>query len=301
MIKNKNLYIIFIVSVIILIIYLNIDSNIDNKLEYQTITYPNISNRHEKIKFNNVNNNSKYDSKCNLQEFKPWTMDINEKLLLKNVIIKILNKINCKYKLNNFITGHSYNSISVITDKQNNKVYEIDLFIYDIEKFIDRRILLKILKNNNGNYILLSIVPLNSQMPNTFKKYKNNPKGFIHKNIEFSNLNKQENNIINNEYLMPSEIRNKWILNKEVCKLSKENKNAWPCIPVAQTWDTFGILNNEKQTDSCYGINTSTTETILTPTFNPTVTGISENVNEYQWLFDKARGIPSFPIGKSTN
>ena len=303
--KNYTYFMIFF-SLFVLYFYStrkNITENLFNIQKKNYINYPSEYKRYIKKKYGISYNDNEYNSKCIIQEYKPWTLTAELKFKLKNMILKFLNKYNYKHYLNDFLTNYNYNSVTIIIDRNNNKIYDIDLFLYDLVQFVNYRLKLKIIEFYNGDSQLISLQYLNSQNTDSSQLIVYNPHldGIMGTKLEYSVLDTDKKNWIhNNEFISPSDIRNKLILNPNVCKLSAEGKNAWPCTPVGHQWDKFGVLINPEQTNSCNGINTSTKTTAITPVYNPTITGVPNIDKEYGWLFDLWRGIPSFPTGKST-
>ena len=75
-------------------------------------------------------------------------------------------------------------NITIITNEKNIKIYEIDLFLYDIVKYYDQRILIKILIDIKNKEKLLSFTLLNSENAETMHKIQENVKD----NIDYSTL-----------------------------------------------------------------------------------------------------------------
>jgi hypothetical protein len=97
-------------------------------------------------------------------------------------------------------------------------------------------------------------------------------------------------------YIEKSKIRNKWIQLKSMPK----NKEQWPCTEYSWEWNENGIYTPiAMASKECPGKRWSLTTMPLQPNYNPTLSTIPRNEGENAWMFEMARGIPSFPTGKS--
>lgn len=145
---------------------------------------------------------------------------------------------------------------------------------------------IKILNSNlviNGNN--LDDKPKNKLINNLIS-------GLINTKNEFSILK----NCTNNPFIEPSVIRNKWpLLNNQ-----RLNVKQWPCQPAPKTWNELGVPFNEmKYTKECPGKRESTEQTELQGQYYPSIGQLPRNKGNNVWLFDRSRGIPSFPTGSS--
>lgn len=116
--------------------------------------------------------------------------------------------------------------------------------------------------------------------------------GVNYTNNEFSYLK----NHSNNPFIEPAVIRNKWpTLHDE-----PKDRKQFPCQVPPNDWNELGV--SDKQiiyTKECPGKRESTEQTELQgqtyPTLGPLPRGNGDNI----WLFERSRGIPSFPTGSS--
>ena len=116
--------------------------------------------------------------------------------------------------------------------------------------------------------------------------------GINNSKLEFSlNFNKS-----NNELVEPAIIRNKWP------KLKDEpiNIKQWPCKIPPNTWNELGVpftkINYSKE---CPGKRESTIQTDLQAQSYPTLGPLPRDKGINTWLFERERGITSFPTGSS--
>jgi hypothetical protein len=96
-------------------------------------------------------------------------------------------------------------------------------------------------------------------------------------------------------YIEQAVTRNKWPTLKE----QPINCKQWPCTPALLTWNELGVPFNQLHygTD-CPGKRESTVQTELQPQHYPTLGPLPRDKGQNTWLFDKARGITSFPTGR---
>ena len=74
----------------------------------------------------------------------------------------------------------------------------------------------------------------------------------------------------------------------------------WPCQPASKIWNELGVPFNEmKYTKKCPGKRESTEQTELQGQYYPSIGPLPRNKGNNVWLFDRSRGIPSFPTGSS--
>lgn len=145
---------------------------------------------------------------------------------------------------------------------------------------------IKILNSNlviNGNN--LDDKPKNKLINNLIS-------GLINTKNEFSILK----NCSNNPFIEPSVIRNKWpLLNDQPLDVKQ-----WPCQPAPKTWNELGVPFHEmKYTKECPGKRESTEQTELQGQYYPSLGPLPRNKGNNVWLFERSRGIPSFPTGSS--
>ena len=99
----------------------------------------------------------------------------------------------------------------------------------------------------------------------------------------------------NNAYLEPASIRNKW----PTLKSQPKNLKAWPCTPMPEYWNMFGVYPNVKPTKNCPGIRSSLTQQPLTASYDPSMFNNPRGDNSYDWLFRLSRSIPGMPFGSA--
>jgi len=121
---------------------------------------------------------------------------------------------------------------------------------------------------------------------------KNSLNGVNYTNNEFSYLKSSNSN----PYIEPASIRNKWpTLNNQPM-----DRQQYPCQQVPLTWNELGVPSNKIiYTSKCPGKRESTEQTDLQGQTYPTLGPLPRSNGENLWLFEKSRGISSFPTGTS--
>ena len=123
-------------------------------------------------------------------------------------------------------------------------------------------------------------------------KYKNIG-GITDNKLEFNNLKEKENN----PFVELAVERNKWPILKD----EPINQGQWPCQPNSMYWNTLGVSPYPViSTKECPGERYSTEPMPLQAQYWPTLGPIPRATGGNVWLFDKSRGIPSFPTGTSS-
>lgn len=100
----------------------------------------------------------------------------------------------------------------------------------------------------------------------------------------------------NNAYLEPASIRNKW----PTLKSQPKNLKAWPCTPMPEYWNMFGVYPKVKPTKNCPGIRSSLTQQPLTTSYDPSMFNNPRGDNSYDWLFRLSRSIPGMPFANAS-
>ena len=97
-------------------------------------------------------------------------------------------------------------------------------------------------------------------------------------------------------FVEPSKIRNKWPILKD----EPVNQGQWPCQPNPMYWNTLGVSPNPViSTEECPGERYSTEAMPLQAQHWPTLGPLPRAKGNNVWLFDRSRGIPSFPSGQA--
>ena len=278
------------VTVLIFIILINMVNNYNMNSE-------SFQNPHVQLLKNNVDR----------KQYRSYTLTKELKEELNNVITTILTDLN-NLSVSKYYPGE-YESVTIETDQNNSKRYLIDMFMYDIKKRYNIRLLIDV-TNVNQEYILNNVRMVQADKVNNpsvdqdvygIHKTKILDNDFIEscsqKNIlgfqesvlktsevEYKNTPQEQEHIVGN----PGNIRNKWIVDKNSSKECTDvddrtfNKN------VLCTWDKYGTLTTHKSKHYTRW-----------PSYNPTIIGLPHHEKDKDSMFYLARGIVDFPHGQA--
>lgn len=165
--------------------------------------------------------------------------------------------------------------------------YKINIFIYNTEKYTNKKIVFdisyinyKIIINNisNGNSRDVLYEERNAHTSRGTVLYK--PKVNIDNVLPISTLKNNYVNINYNSTVKPQDDKNKWILPIDAPVIDIPKK--YPLL-----WDSFGI-SNENYKKCQY-------KSLIQPKF--IVSNFTQRNDVYDWLFDPAQDSASRPIG----
>lgn len=238
----------------------------------------------------------------------------------KKILCPYLQRIN-QLTHNNFHIM-DYDTVVKNIDASHNFLYLFDFFIQDVTAHYQQRLIAEIYIDTDGNRHLNFIKVSNAENRKEYAKILDTKVHGINTNQvlkkdNIKNADLQETNFkiigientslensmlsvpMNNPYEEKSSKRNPWILHYGVTDKIISGEKAWPCGQVSSCWDTKGILINPPEKSDCTGRNTSTSKRNIVASFNPDHTVLPKDGLENGYLFDLAKGIPSFPTGIS--
>ena len=150
------------------------------------------------------------------------------------------------------------------------------------------------IKSHDINYLYINYIRIlnNTNILNSYDNCKYpNIGGITDISLEYDNISNK-----NNPFIEKAVDRNKW----PVLKDEPINKGQWPCQPNPMFWNTLGVSPYPIiSTKECPGERYSTEQMPLQPEYWPTLGPLPRTTGSNVWLFDKSRGIPSFPSGSS--
>ena len=285
-----NYLIIFIILIVLILInYSNIESFQNKNTDFIQDSRIEILRKYLK----NITPRKKYflSKLCNLKEYNTFNIDPSMETYIKNIIYPYINDIN--QKLGYYFIINKISNISEEIDENKNRRYIIDFFMYENKNFFVTRIIIDIVLFFNNIKYLNNIVIANANI----KNHKIETKGIygVDSNIIIKKQNVEINNgkldgidlstlpystIDSHPYtsrdLLKSQVRNKWILPKN----TPENCS-FPFKKESNYLDKHGVL------DSYYD---NSKPKIFSPYYNPTITGIPANKNNYLDLMKLTRG-----------
>ena len=209
------------------------------------------------------------------------------------LVDSVLNNINNKFK-KNFIRGNLDRVEKTYDEINNNINYKINVFIYNPDKDVNRKlefditfdnknIILNSVKNGVSSEVLsLERDAVDSRGSIVYKpkvdigkvmKYNSLKNNFSF--VDFKETDDKHNGVLD---------RNSWILNTDASMYDNEN-NVIKSEYVKIDWDCFGIPTNE--------------EKVIRQTPNFITSNYIEKNDLYDWLFNPVNDSASRPIGVS--
>jgi hypothetical protein len=241
--------------------------------------------------YDNITNNS--DS--------PWTIDKPTKLVITDIIRKILNEINKQTGMTYYFTAFDQLKQDVISSVETRFV--ADIFVHEMKNLFTRRVLIVFIVNFATKEVQVEHVNLSNAFKNPEKAFMDYPS---------SNLILQDDNLLNNEYHImgrnsskmdfsilknmestpkdvptPTEFQ-KWILPMGIAAAYQNPQAIFPSRRQSNCWDTSGANYIEPQTNLQMGVRNTPLTRYPYPYFNPTVNSQREYNTEYKWMFDLA-------------
>jgi len=243
---------------------------------------------------------------CNSQSFKPWTLTFPDDVEVKNIVNTVLQYINKKLDMNYHLG--KFDHVTKETDFDGNTRYLIDFFSYHLDPTkkndINRRFILDVTKKNTK-------LNINMLTVGNAKKYKH-PGEINLPSLEDNELILKDTNYQNIYHIMGKThpILDYGIYNNEtdtkhlsgvkhdyqswiLPKKAKTSNNVFPCRKQHKWWNKDGVHNTDEKSNECIGVNTATVPRHETAEFYASHGKLLYEINDYSWLFDKARGMQS--------
>lgn len=210
------------------------------------------------------------------------------------LIIDVIAYIKTKYKIKNI-----FNKIGFPSQDQ---LIPIPVDVIVTERGILSTKSINEVKKDEFSYLYINSINIlnsnrindgnNIQKKEILKETQNMIGGINNSKLEYSvNFNKS-----NNELVEPAIIRNKWPKLKD----EPTNIKQWPCAIPPNTWNELGVpFRKINYTKECPGKRESTIQTDLQAQSYPTLGPLPRDKGINTWLFERERGITSFPTGSS--
>jgi hypothetical protein len=255
-----------------------------------------------------------YDN-INTNSDTPWTIDKPTKLIITDVIRKIINEINAQTGMSYYFTAFDQLKQDVITREKTR--FTADIFVHELKNLFTRRILLIFIVNFKTKEVEVEHVNMSNAFKNPEKAFMDYPA---------STLLLRDDNLLHNEYQImgrnnskldfgilkdidaspikiptPPEFQ-KWILPMGIAAAYQNPQALFPSRKQSNCWDNNGVNYIEAQTGVQMGVKNTKLTRYPYPYFNPTVNRQKTYDTEYKWLFDLAdshsgfgRGVASSP------
>jgi len=229
----------------------------------------------------------------------PWTIEKSTKLVITDILRKIVNEINKKTGMSYIFTAYDHLDQKVLCPKRT--LFTADVFLHEMRNLETRRMIIKFVVNFATKKVDVEYINLS----NAFKLPE---KQFM--NYTAPELILQDDNLLKNEYYImglnkskiefsilrddqgkprkiptPSEF-NKWILPMGIDSAAQNPQALFPSRRQSRCWNTFGVNYVEPQTKIKMGINNSPMLKLPEIYDNPTINRQKEWNTEYKGMFD---------------
>ncbi len=241
----------------------------------------------------------------------PWTIDKPTKLIITDIIRKILNNINKQTGMSYYFMTFDQLQQDIISEVETR--FTADIFVHEMKNLFSRRMLLVFYVNFKTKNVQVDYINLSNafKMPEkTFMNYSS-PALILQDNNLLSNeyhimgLNKSslDFSILKNNEILPKNVPTptefqKWILPMGIASAYQNPQAMFPSRRQSNCWDNNGINYIEPQTTLQIGIKNTPLKVYPYPYFNPSTNKQHEYNTEYKWMFDLADSHSG--LGRST-
>ena len=245
----------------------------------------------------------------------PWTIDKPTKLIITDIIRKIINNINKQTGMSYYFTAFDQLQQDVVSPVETR--FTADVFVHEIKNLFTRRMLLVFCVNFATKKVQVDYVNLSNAFKMPEKSFMDYPApalilqddnllsneyhimGRNNSSLDFSIL--KDNDIIPKDVPTPTEFQ-KWILPMGIASAYQNPQAIFPSRSQSTCWDNNGINYIQPQTALQMGVKNTPLTRYPYPYFNPTTNRQREYNTEYKWMFDLAdshsgfgRGVASSP------
>jgi len=258
--------------------------------------------------------NNTYDG-INSNSDTPWTIEKTTKLIITDILKKIINEINKKTGMSYVFTAYDQLGQEVICPVRTR--FTADFFVHEMRNLETRRIIIKFVVNFASKKVDVEYINLSNAFKLPEKQFMDYPApelilqddnllrneyhimGLNKSNIEFSILRDDEGRP--KKVPTPTEF-NKWILPLGIDAAAQNPQSLFPSRRQSTCWDTSGANFIEPQSKLKLGVNNSPMIKMPYIYDNPTINRQKEWNTEYKWLNDlvdntsgMGRGVASSP------
>ena len=229
----------------------------------------------------------------------PWTIEKSTKLVVTDILRKIINEINKKTGMSYIFTAYDQLGQKVLCPKRT--LFTADIFLHEMRNLETRRMIIKFVVNFATKQVDVEYINLS----NAFKLPE---KQFM--NYTAPELILQDDNLLKNEYHImglnkskidfsilrddegkprqiptPSEF-NKWILPMGIDSAAQNPQSLFPSRRQSRCWNSDGVNYIEAQNVQKMGVNNSPSIKMPYIYDNPTINRQKEWNTEYKGMFD---------------
>jgi hypothetical protein len=249
---------------------------------------------------NGAKNN--YDGLTNNSD-NPWTIDKPTRLVITDIIRKILNEINRQTGMTYYFTAYDQLKQDVISSNETRFV--ADFFVHELKNLFSRRIMLVFRVNFATKAVVVEHVNLSNAFNLPEKSFMDYPSSNIilqddnllagEYHIMGRNSSKLDFSILADKESMPKDVPTptefqKWILPMGIAAAYQNPQAIFPSRRQSNCWDTAGVNYIEPQNDLQLGVRSTPLTRYPYPYFNPTVNRQQDYNSEYRWMFDLGSG-----------
>ena len=229
----------------------------------------------------------------------PWTIDKPTKLIITDIIRKILNMINEKTGMSYMFNGYDQLSQEVLCSTRTR--FTADFFAHEMRNLATRRLLVVFVVNFATMQVDVEYINLSNafKLPSpdfmshpapelilqdeNLLKNKYNIIGINSSKIDFSILRDDEGKP--KDIPTPTEFQ-QWILPMGIAQAVQNPQAMFPSRRQSKCWDTSGANYIQSQTSTKMGVNNTSMVRMPQIYDNPTINRQKEWDTDYKWQFD---------------
>ena len=200
----------------------------------------------------------------------PWTIEKNTKLVVTDILRKIINEINVKTGMSYVFTAYDQLGQEVVSRERTRFI--ADFFVHEMRNLETRRIIIKFIVNFANKKVDIEYINLSNafKLPEKqFMEYTSpelilQDDNLLNNKYHIMGLNnsKIEFSILRDNYGKPKKIPtptefNKWILPLGIDAASGNPQSLFPSRRQSRCWDTSGANYIEPQSRLKMGVNNS--------------------------------------------
>jgi len=246
----------------------------------------------------------------------PWTIEKSTKLVITDILKKIVNEINKKTGMTYVFTTYDQLGQEVISREKTR--FTADFFVHEMRNLETRRIIIKLLVNFANKKVDVEYINLSNAFKLPEKQFMDYPApelilqddNLLNNKYHIMGLNnsKIEFSILRDEQGRPKKVPtptefNKWILPLGIDASSGNPQALFPSRRQSRCWDTNGANYIEPQSQSKMGVNNSPMIKMPYIYDNPSINRQKEWNTDYKGMFDlvdsagsgSSRGVASSP------
>jgi hypothetical protein len=265
----------------------------------------------------------------------PWTIDKPTKLIITDIIRKILNNINQQTGMSYYFTAYDQLKQDIIAFDTTR--FTADLFVHEIKNLFTRRMIIVFTVNFSTKQVQVEYINLSNAFKNPDKSFMDYPApalllqddNLLHNEYHIMGISNGMGNsmgngmgngkgkssnsnstldfsILKNSEILPKDVPTptefqKWILPMGIASSYQNPQSIFPSRRQSDCWDNNGVNYIEPQNNLQIGVNNTHLTRYPFPYINPTVNRQRQYNTEYKWMFDLADSHSGFGRGVSSS